>query len=334
MKAINRKIIISAALALIILFFATQAVSAQEPYWLVGHVYNSTGVAVPEGVTVYINDTTREGGAGYVITAVTDTDGKYKKDINVIPNIADGDVFICNASYMGEFGSCSFVLNRNLNLSQQCDIHLKAVAVPPTVTVRYPNGGESIERGTPVNVSAHATDDVEVTSVVFYYSSDGGTTWKSIGSGTLVDGNATDGIWNATWNTTLLTPGSNYLIKAVATDNQNLTASDRSNATFTILPAAGEYLVSIVIREPWDQVPIHVNDPAITDALSLVIKINETAPNRCKEVVKWDASKQKFVSYVPGVPLNNFAINGKEETPFAHVTADTTITFTGTPWWS
>lgn len=131
MKTAIEKIVISAALALIILFFATQAVSAQEPYWLVGHVYNSTGAPVP-GVTVYINDTTRMGGAGYVITAVTDADGKYKKDINVIANIAD--VFICNATYIGETGSCSFVYN-STKLAQECDIHLEAVAAPPEANI-------------------------------------------------------------------------------------------------------------------------------------------------------------------------------------------------------
>lgn len=233
MKTVIEKIVISAAMALLIVFFATQAVSAQEPYWLVGHVYNSTGAPVPAGVTVYINDTTRMGGP-YVITAVTDAGGKYKKDINIIANITDGDVFICSASYMDESGSCSFVLGRNLNLSQQCDIHLEAVIVPeePSVTVRYPNGGESIVQGTSVQVSADATDDEEVVSVEFSYSPDEGTTWVPIVEpGSIVSGNT----WNATWDTTGLTPGNQYLINATATDSDGLTDTDTSDATFSII---------------------------------------------------------------------------------------------------
>lgn len=51
----------------------------------------------------------------------------------------------------------------------------------PSVTVVYPNGGEAISIGTQVQVSAHATDDNAVTSVTFYYSSDGGSNWNLIG---------------------------------------------------------------------------------------------------------------------------------------------------------
>lgn len=326
--------IVGSLLTLLIFFAVAGVVQAQNPSFIIGGwVFDHEGNPV-SGVTIEI--THLETGNSIPGIEPTDDLGRW---IDNLGNLPLGDVpaegsMIQIVATAPDGRTNTTVVPRAAEDPQIVNITLPPLAAPPTVTVRYPNGGESIERGTPVNVSAHATDDVEVTSVVFYYSSDGGTTWKSIGSGTLVDGNATDGIWNATWDTTLLTPGSNYLIKAVATDNDGLTASDRSNATFTILPAAGEYQVSIVITEPWDQVPIHVNDPAITDALSLVIKINETAPNRCKEVVKWDASQQKFVSYVPGVPLNNFAINGKEETPFAHVTATTEVTFTGTPWWS
>lgn len=330
----NRKItmVVGAVLALTLIFSMSSVLMAQvrNPYPVRGDVYTSAGSKVPAGVNVTITDVTR----GVSVYATTNATGFYDREIYIaIPTSEDGDWFTCSASYAGETGSSSFILNRTMNLSQRCDIHLKPIAVPPSVTVRYPNGGESIERGTLVNVSANATDDVRVVSVVFSYSPNNGMTWTTIGPGAIVSGTDTDGTWNATWNTTLLTPGSSYLIKAVATDSHGLTGTDTSNATFTITPAAGEFEISTLITAPWDQVPIHVNDPAITNALSLVKRINETAPNRCKEVVKWDAVQQKFVSYVPGVPLNNFAINGKEETPFAHVTATTEVKFTGTPWW-
>ena len=45
----------------------------------------------------------------------------------------------------------------------------------PIIIVLYPNGGESIPIGTQMPVSVHATDDTAVTSVTFYYSSNGGS---------------------------------------------------------------------------------------------------------------------------------------------------------------
>ena len=50
----------------------------------------------------------------------------------------------------------------------QFDISATSVNNQPSITVRYPNGGEAIMIGTPVEVSAHATYDVAVTSVTFY----------------------------------------------------------------------------------------------------------------------------------------------------------------------
>ena len=109
----------------------------------------------------------------------------------------------------------------------------------PTVTVRYPNGGETFTIGEEVNVSANATDDVGVEGVVFYYTNDSGLSWNSIGSGALVSGTNTSGTWNISWNTTGLTAGTNYSIKANATDGV-LTAEDESNSTFTLTPALME----------------------------------------------------------------------------------------------
>ena len=103
----------------------------------------------------------------------------------------------------------------------------------PSATVLHPNGGESIPIGTQVQVSAHATDDTAVTSVTFSYSSNGGSDWNSIGAGTMVSGTDKDGIWNRTWNTNSLGAGSNYLIRAVASDGTS-TRDDRSDSTFSL----------------------------------------------------------------------------------------------------
>ena len=72
-----------------------------------------------------------------------------------------------------------------------------------------------------------------MTSVTFSYSNNGGSTWNSIGAGTIVSGTDTDGIWNRTWNTNSLGAGSNYLIRAVASDGTS-TREDRSDSTFSL----------------------------------------------------------------------------------------------------
>ena len=76
-----------------------------------------------------------------------------------------------------------------------------SVSNQPSVTLRHPNGGESISIGTQVQLSAHATNDAAVTCVTFYYSTDGGSNWNLIGEGVKVSGTDKDGAWNRTWNT-------------------------------------------------------------------------------------------------------------------------------------
>jgi uncharacterized delta-60 repeat protein len=104
---------------------------------------------------------------------------------------------------------------------------------PPSTTVLHPGGGESIPVGTQVQVSAHATDDTAVTSVTFSYSNNSGSDWTSIGAGTRVSGTDKNGIWNRTWNTNSLGAGSNYLIKAVASDGTSH-GEDQSDSTFSL----------------------------------------------------------------------------------------------------
>jgi len=115
----------------------------------------------------------------------------------------------------------------------QHEISAKSANNPPSVTVLYPCGGESIPIGTHVQVSAHATHDTVVTSVTFSYSNNSGSDWNSIGAGTIVSGTAKDGIWNGTWKTNSLVDGSNYLVRAVADDGTS-TRDDQSDSTFSL----------------------------------------------------------------------------------------------------
>jgi len=98
--------------------------------------------------------------------------------------------------------------------------------IPPSVTVVYPNGGEILS-GT-VTVSANASDeDGTVINVEFLYSPDAGSTWTSLG-------NDTTAPYTYEWDTTTVPNGADYLIKAIATDNDGLTSEDTSDGTFTI----------------------------------------------------------------------------------------------------
>ncbi|MCK4347213.1 MAG: hypothetical protein KAW47_01215, partial [Thermoplasmatales archaeon] len=120
---------------------------------------------------------------------------------------------------------------------------------PPSVTVLYPNGGESILIGTQVEVSAHAIDDAAVTGVTFYYSSDGGSNWNLIGAGTRVSGTAKDGIWNRTWDTNGLSAGTNYLIKAVASDGTS-TGEDQSDSAFSLTGTQPDLIILDISWSP------------------------------------------------------------------------------------
>jgi PKD repeat protein len=95
----------------------------------------------------------------------------------------------------------------------------------PSVTVTYPNGGELV--GGSINVTADASDpDGIITQVEFYYS-DNGADWNLIGADNTSP-------YSVSWNTTLVSDGNTYLVRAVATDDDGGTASDDSDGAFTV----------------------------------------------------------------------------------------------------
>ena len=70
-----------------------------------------------------------------------------------------------------------------------------------------------------------------------------------------------------------------------------------------------------------------VNDTSVTDASTLATKIG----GNVTEVVRWNSATQMYVSFIPGVPLNNFDIVGGEGY-FVNVNNPTDVTFAGVPW--
>ena len=170
------------------------------------------------------------------------------------PDIEPGDKVAVYGLYMDD----DYV---TLSGSEGYYITKTSVSNPPSVTIRHPNGGEAISIGTQVQVSAYATDDNAVTGVTFYYSRDGGSNWDLIGEGVKVSGTDNDGTWNRTWNTDGLSAGTNYMVKAVASDG-TFTNEDPSESAFSLTP-------SKVIRVPDDYPTIQ----AAIDAASSGYKI-------------------------------------------------------------
>lgn len=108
--------------------------------------------------------------------------------------------------------------------------------VPPDVAVLTPNGGESWTVGTSHDITWTATDASGVASVDLDYSADGGGSWTPIATG-----EPNDGVF--AW-TVPPTPSANALVRVTAYDPASNSASDTSDAVFTIadvvdVPTAG-----------------------------------------------------------------------------------------------
>ena len=213
------------------------------------------------------------------------------------PEIEPGDRVAVYGLYMDD----DYV---TLSESEQYHITKIAAENQPSVSVGYPNGGESITIGTPVEVSADASDDKAVTSVTFYYSRDGGSNWTLIGEGVKVSGTDKDGKWNRTWDTSELSAGSNYSIKSVASDGTS-TSEDQSESAFSLTP-------SKVIRVPDDYPTIQ----AAIDAASSGYII--TVPSGTYFELLVIDKPLKLV----GEDKNTTIINGSRSGYCVHVTAD------------
>ncbi len=118
--------------------------------------------------------------------------------------------------------------NNSDTANDTSDAMISVANIPPTVTVDYPNGGETLSDD--VTITATASDDVSVNDVTFSYSEDNGGNWTLFPSGT-----DTSSPYTYDWNTTAYPNGTQYLIKAVATDDLGLTSNDTSDSNFTVI---------------------------------------------------------------------------------------------------
>jgi hypothetical protein len=100
-------------------------------------------------------------------------------------------------------------------------------AIPPTVAVISPNGGERLTAGSNSDITWTAADNVGVTSISIYLSLDGGATYPE----TLATGEPNDGVF--TWMVDDL-DSKTARIKVVALDAASNSGNDVSDADFTL----------------------------------------------------------------------------------------------------
>jgi len=94
-----------------------------------------------------------------------------------------------------------------------------------------------------------------------------------------------------------------------------------------VLPAGTSWF-TVHLKPEYNLISVPVNDTSITDAQSLIEKINAQGGN-CTEVISWNGTA--WLSYAPPNPLNNVAIEGGKGY-FVHVTVESNVIFTGTAW--
>jgi hypothetical protein len=102
-----------------------------------------------------------------------------------------------------------------------------ADAIPPTVAVVLPNGGETLVYGTPYEVRWNASDNIGVTSIDIYLSTDGGATYPV----TIATGEANDGSYMWTVNDL---DSKTAKVKVEAFDAAHNKGVDVSNANFVL----------------------------------------------------------------------------------------------------
>ncbi|KAF5433649.1 hypothetical protein C5S39_01315 [Candidatus Methanophagaceae archaeon] len=100
------------------------------------------------------------------------------------------------------------------------------------------------------------------------------------------------------------------------------------NPTSVVFTGAGfESPCTVSLATDYNILSLPVNDPSVVNASTLATEIGD----KCTGIVKWDSATQKYISYVPGVPVNNFAVTGGEGY-FVKVDNPTSVVFTGEAW--
>jgi len=161
-----------------------------------------------------------------------------------------------------------------------------------------------------INVTASVTTSSNVSDVLLNWNGEN-STMEHISLGT--------------WSLTMpdLTNGD-YTFKTYANDTEG-NMGESETRTVTVNVTGGSY--TIQLPELYSIIALPRDDSSVANASTLATTIGDT----CTEIVKWDSATQKYISYVPGVPVNNFAVTGGEGY-FVNVDNTTSVEFTGEAW--
>ena len=83
----------------------------------------------------------------------------------------------------------------------------------------------------------------------------------------------------------------------------------------------------MALTSGYNMIGVPVNDSSVSTASTLATKIG----TGCTEVVRWDGNTQSYISHIPGLPLNNFAITGGQGY-FVNVNSPVDVSFEGVTW--
>jgi hypothetical protein len=158
------------------------------------------------------------GGSWSVIDTDQTNDGSHLWDIS---GLLDGDDYLVRVTATDPNGKSG---------SDSSDA-VFAIDNPdtPTVTVTYPNGGETLSGSAIITWTADDPDSGETSllTVDLDYSENGGSSWSSIATDEVNDG-------SHSWDVSGLSDGSNYLVRVTVTDTTGRTDGDNSDAVFSI----------------------------------------------------------------------------------------------------
>jgi PKD repeat protein len=151
-----------------------------------------------------------------------------------------GSIVVVRLKAVGSSGSSTTLSLLDVSLADSDGNAIKATTIdgsvtigapsdniPPSVTVVSPNGGEVWPSNVTRAIKWTASDNVGVTKVDIFYSTDGGKSWIPVAQGIPNTG-------SYDWRTPNIT-SVNCLIRVDAYDAANNKGSDTSNAPFTIV---------------------------------------------------------------------------------------------------
>ncbi|MBI1740442.1 MAG: SBBP repeat-containing protein [Candidatus Koribacter versatilis] len=111
--------------------------------------------------------------------------------------------------------------------------------IPPAVVATRPNGGEKLFIGSPFQITWTASDNIGLSFFDVFYSTNGGSTYTAVPNCSGVPGTQSSCTWAAPWPTT--TAGR---IKVIAYDTSGNSASDASNANYSVVAGTGSITVT------------------------------------------------------------------------------------------